>query len=447
MSEAIERWRATARGETMSSLMRWLTAPAIELASMANDTAAVIRREQRYRDVPAVEPTPGLVAEAIADGTFSLIVSLVIGMPVAQDVRRGHQELLAMREFLARNDWFAQPAGYHRTPPRVRGASLRTRSMRHLGRRISVGELSFESEYEPHPGEPARERWLSQDENATAVAWVLEHPGGDRPWLVATHGFGMGQPGTNMTGLMARWMHEELGLNVLMPVLPLHGPRSGTRMSGGGLLQPEFASVLHMFSQAVWDIRRMVDWVRSRSSARVGLYGISLGGYATALASAFIDDLACVVAGIPAVDFASLARDNEPWAFKAYGGDLQTDWGLVNQVMYPVSPLTFAPRAPVDRRFIYAGVADRVARPDQARALWRHWDRCEIEWMSSGHVMASMKPSLKPLMRRIAAEHLFEPGRAPFATDRPLQGAETDGTSGDPIGAAAGGSEGAAEGS
>ncbi|MBY0400706.1 hypothetical protein K2X89_10450, partial [Myxococcota bacterium] len=152
------------------------------------------------------------------------------------------------------------------------------------------------------------------------------------------------------------------------------------------------------------------------SDAAVGLYGVSLGAYAVSLASAFIDDLACVIAGIPAVDFASLARDNEPWAFKAYGGDLRTDWGLVNQVMYPVSPLTFEPRLPVEKRAIFAGVADRVARPDQARALWRHWGRPEIEWMSSGHVMAAMKPSLKPLLRRLAAEHLFARGEAPFAS-------------------------------
>ena len=409
----------------MSSLIRWLTAPAIELASMANDTAAVLRREQRYRDVPAVEPTPGLIAEALADGTFSLLVSLVLGMPDPQDVRRGHHELLAMREFLTRNGWFNDPSGYHRTPPPLRAVSQIPRRIRHLGSgvgwRVDYTELSFESEYEPHPGEPARERWLSQEDNGTAVAYVLEHvadhPRARRPWLVCTHGFGMGQPGVNLTGLMARWIHEDLGLNVLMPVLPLHGPRSGTRMSGGGLLQPEFASVLHMFSQAVWDIRRMVDWIRSRSDAPVGLYGISLGGYAVSLASAFIDDLACVIAGIPAVDFASLARDNEPWAFKAYGGDLQTDWSLVNHVMYPVSPLTFEPRAPVEKRFIYAGVADRVSRPDQARGLWRHWGRPQIEWLSSGHVMASMKPELKPFLRRIAAEHLFERGQAPFATD------------------------------
>lgn len=401
----------------MSSLIRWLTAPAIELAAMANDTAAVLRREQRYRDVPAVEPSAGLIAEAIIDGSFSLLVSLLVGVPESQQVRHGHQELLAMREFIQANGWFDDPAGYHRTPPPLRSPQLSSKRTTGLHRGIEYQEMVFESEYEPHPLEPGRERWLSHDDNGTAVAYVMEHKGKDRPWLVCTHGFSMGQASTNITGMGIQWIHEELGLNVLMPVLPLHGPRSSTRFSGGGLLQPEFANVLHLFAQAVWDIRRMVGWIRSRSDAPVGLYGISLGGYTVSLASAFLEDLDCVIAGIPAVDFTSLARDNEPWAYQAYGGDLQTDWGLVHEVMYPVSPLTFEPRLPGDRRFIYAGVADRVARPDQARALWRHWGRPEIEWLSAGHVMASMKDDLKPFIRRVAGERLFAPGEAPFAVD------------------------------
>jgi hypothetical protein len=401
----------------VSSLIQWLTRPAIEIMSMANDTAAVMRREQRYRDVPAVEPKAGLIAEALLDGGFSLLVNLLVGVPESQKVRHGHQELLAMRDFLQREGWFEEPATYHQTPPALRAPLLMPRRTLGLGGMTEYVEMSFESEYEPHLGEPGRERWLAQEENGTAYAYVMRHEDSDRPWFVCTHGFGMGQPNVNMAGMMARWMHEELGLNVLMPVLPLHGPRSGTSFSGGGLLQPEFANVLHLFAQAVWDLRRMVGWVRTQTDAPVGLYGISLGGYTVSLASAFIDDLACVVAGIPAVDFTSLARDNEPSAYQAYGRDLQTDWGLVQKVMFPISPLSFEPRLPVEKRFIYAGVADRVARPDQARALWRHWGRPEIEWMSSGHVLASLKGQLKPFIRRVAGEHLFEGRTAPFATD------------------------------
>ncbi|MHA7837116.1 MAG: alpha/beta hydrolase family protein [bacterium] len=401
----------------MSTLMRWLTSPAYQMAAMTSDTVSVLRRESRYRDVPAVEPKIGLIGEAILDGTFSLMVNLLVGVPEAQVVRRGHQEMLAMRDFLERNGWLQDPAGYHREPPALRAPQISKKTTGSLGRRSRYQELSFESEFEPHPGEPGRERWLAHDDNGTALAYVLEHTDRDRPWLVCTHGFSMGHASVNMAGLSARWIHEDLGLNVLMPVLPLHGPRSSTRFSGGGLLQPDLVSMLHVFSQSVWDIRRLIQWLRSRTQSPIGLYGISLGGYAAALASAFVDDLACVIAGIPAVDFTSLARDNEPWAYKAYGGDLQTDWSLVQNVMFPVSPLSFEPRVPRERRFIYAGVADRVARPDQARALWRHWGKPEIAWLPSGHVIASLKSDMRPFLRGIVRDHLQDPGLGPRDAD------------------------------
>lgn len=398
----------------MSSVIRWVTAPAIQIAAMVNDTAAVWRREERYRDVPAVDPNAGLIAEAIVDGSFSLIVNMLVGVPEAQQMRHGHQELLAMHQFLGRHDWLDNPASYHQDPPELRRPQIVDRSLRTIGRKSKYKELSFDSEYEPHPGEPGRERWLSYEENGTAAAYVMEHEDGDRPWIVLVHGFSMGTPSSNIAGMNANWLHEELGLNILMPVLPLHGPRSATRFSGGALLQPEYANVAHMFAQAVWDIRRLIGWVRGRSDAPVGLYGISLGGYTVSLLSAFVEDLSCVIAGIPAVDFTSLARDNEPFVYKAYGGEMQTDWRVVRQVIHPVSPLSFDPLLPKSKRFIYAGVADRVARPDQARALWRHWGKPEIEWLSSGHVMATMRSNIKPFLRRIIAEHLYEKGEAPF---------------------------------
>ena len=60
-----------------------------------------------------------------------------------------------------------------------------------------------------------------------------------------------------------------------------------------------------------------------------------------------------------------------------------------------VSPLAFDPLLPVERRFIYAGVADRVARPDQARALWRHWGRPAIHWDQSGHVAGAFRRQVR----------------------------------------------------
>ena len=42
--------------------------------------------------------------------------------------------------------------------------------------------LRFESEYEPHPDAPGRDRWLGYEPNRTGHAWLLKHPGPPRPW-------------------------------------------------------------------------------------------------------------------------------------------------------------------------------------------------------------------------------------------------------------------------
>ena len=110
-------------------------------------------------------------------------------------------------------------------------------------------------------------------------------------------------------------------------------------MSGSGMLTPDFLNVVHSFSQAVWDIRRMIGWLRERGASDIGLYGISLGAYNSALVASFEEDLACVIAGIPAVDFPSLANDNQPWIMRRYDDEFEIDWKLVRAVSHVVSTL------------------------------------------------------------------------------------------------------------
>ena len=51
-----------------------------------------------------------------------------------------------------------------------------------------------------------------------------------------------------------------------------------------------------------------------------------------------------------------------------------------------VSPLAMKPIVPHARRFLYAGLGDRLARPDQAHDLWTHWDRPRAVFYQGGHV-------------------------------------------------------------
>jgi hypothetical protein len=228
---------------------------------------------------------------------------------------------------------------------------------------------------------------------------------------VCLHGFGMGSPLVNLSGFDVRKLHDELGLNLAFPVLPLHGPRGAGRISGAEVLSPDYLQMVHFFAQASWDVRRTLAWLRQRGALRVGLYGVSLGGYVSALVAALESGLDCVIAGIPAVDFANLARDNEPWVMRRYDDEFDLDWQLVREITHPVSPLSMPSQVPRERCFIYAGIADRVVRPDQPRALWRHWGEPEILWFSGGHVLGVRNRDVSGFL----AECLARSGLAPRA--------------------------------
>ena len=60
---------------------------------------------------------------------------------------------------------------------------------------------------------------------------------------------------------------------------------------------------------------------------------------------------------------------------------------LAHQLNRVVSPLSLPPRVASERRYIYAGVADRLVHPRrQVLRLWEHWDRPAAHWYAGGHL-------------------------------------------------------------
>ena len=95
---------------------------------------------------------------------------------------------------------------------------------------------------------------------------------------------------------------KNLGLNVLIPVLPLHGPRRISWHSGTGFLGLDVVDTIHAEAQAVWDMRRLLSWVNAQEAPGVGAIGLSLGGYTTALFASVTEGLSCAIPGIPLAD-------------------------------------------------------------------------------------------------------------------------------------------------
>jgi hypothetical protein len=330
--------------------------------------------------------SPGLAAGVAADEAFLAISMAPSRFPRRADYARVSDELTEAAQLYSARGWIDRPATYHRTPPSLKVADLQTGRGWAMG--LGYERITFDSGFAPRPDEPGAERWMGYEPNRRAVATVVRHPArdGPRPWLVSVHGFAMGYPFMDFLGLRTAALHHSLGFNVASPVLPLHGPRKVTRVSGEPFLSFDLMNSVHGFSQAVWDFRRLLTWIRAQGAESISLYGVSLGAYVVSLLAGIEDGIDSVVAGIPMVDLPALFHELSPTHIRARSIEHHIIGGPAEAVFAPVSPLRFAPKVPHDGRFIFAGRADRLADPAHARRLWEHWDRPPISWYWGSHV-------------------------------------------------------------
>jgi hypothetical protein len=372
----------------MQSARSILTDPrTVGVAQAAPRTAAFLAKSWATSRIPGAEanrPTLGLAAQVLLDEVLMAAMKNPRLFPAEDDYVRAGRDIAAAHEMWTARGWLEEPARYHRDPEVPSGCMVTRQRVLN----VSYEHLTFPSGYEPHPGEPGRDRWLSYEDNRMAHAWVVRTRQPDAPWLVCVHGWGMGSPLMDLRAFRARRLSRELGVNVVVPVLPLHGPRQRPGANGGeGFMTIDLIDAAHGLAQAAWDIRSAIRWIRFHDPhARVGLYGLSLGGYTAALTASLEDDLACVIAGIPATDIVDLYRRHSPLKVRRRAlehGALGPKATAVHRV---VSPLVLEPKPERDRRFLFAGIGDRMSTSRQARRLWEHWDRPNMAWYAGGHV-------------------------------------------------------------
>ena len=335
--------------------------------------------QQAGGDLPVLRPTAALAAHAFRD---EIVLAGFRMLRPAGDERyfdRAEREVIAALDLYTQAGWLAAPERFFPPPPPLAEVTVRpVTTWRHAYER-----MSFDSGYEPHPDDPGRQRWLGYRPNNRAYAWLLRHCE-PRPWLVCVHGAVMGRPELDLTLFRARRLHEDLGLNVVLPVLPLHGPRRRGLPASVAFPGQDALDNVHSAAQAVWDIRRLLSWIRRQDSGSpIGFTSISLGGYVTSLVGSIEDGLTCAILGIPAVEVVDL--------LERHAGLPRHDVRrrvipLARRLGKVVSPLSLTPRVPPEGRFIYAGLADRLVHPrEQVIRLWEHWGRPEITWYPGGH--------------------------------------------------------------
>ena len=306
--------------------------------------------------VPAVRFDPLIATKFLVD-EWTLRFESARGLlrpPDGEFRQRLRRELAAALELFQARGWLDEPCGYHQDPPPLHAEDLRIEPVRLPGFRFEHAQWA--SGFEPRDDEPGRERWLAYRRNRTAHAWLLRHDGPPRPWIVCINGYRAGDALIDLPSFRAEHLHRQLGLNVAIVVQPLHGPRKAGALSGDRVLHGGVMNLIHTTTQAAYDTRRLLSWIRAEQHApSVGVQGLSLGGNVIAVIASLDGDLACAVAGIPEADIVRGVRRVVEHRLPAFYEQWGLSWSPLEKVVGVASPLALRPLVPPDRRFISTG--------------------------------------------------------------------------------------------
>ena len=205
---------------------------------------------------------------------------------------------------------------------------------------------------------------------------------------------------SDIVALRARHLFQDLGLNVIQPVFPSHGPRA--EEDGEEVLTMDYLNNVHAVSQAISDVRQAISWIEQTQpdAGPVAVHGVSMGGYLAAMLAGVEERVGCVISGVPTVDLAWVMKRHLPEDDRVLADEYRLLGDRAEKIHSVVSPLSLAPLVPHDRRFVYAGIADRMATPGQAYRLWEHWEQPSVLWYRGAHVSFAWSREVRSFIDR-----------------------------------------------
>jgi dienelactone hydrolase len=252
------------------------------------------------------------------------------------------------------------------------------------GHAARVLDASWPSAYEPMLPE-IRAKYLGHRRNATAHARLFfgKESGGPRPVAILVHGYLGGYWVLEERAFPVRWLVQR-GVDVALFLLPFHALRAREDRPGpppfpGG--DPRFVN--EGFRQAIGDLRALVTWLKARGAPSVGVMGMSLGGYTTALAATVLEDLAFAVPMIPLSSIADFAREQ---GRLGEGRDAEEEHRALDLATHVVSPFARPSRTSKERVLVVAGDSDRITPMTHAERIARHLDAPLVRF-PGGHLL------------------------------------------------------------
>lgn len=249
--------------------------------------------------------------------------------------------------------------------------------------------LGFDSPFQP-VNPRLHDRYLKNRANRRAVAQYWTHDNGPCPTICVVHGFMADPYWVNSLFLGLPWFYN-MGYDILLYTLPFHGARQGplSPFSGHGYFANGISHISETVAHSVYDFRIFLNYLEQRGVPRVGVTGISLGGYTSALLAAVDERLYFSIPNVPVVSLFDLMLQWFPasavikTALRLSGISIKE----ARHIMAVHCPLTYEVKIPRQRLMIIGGAGDRFAPPKHARLLWDHWERPAIHWFPGNHIL------------------------------------------------------------
>ena len=246
---------------------------------------------------------------------------------------------------------------------------------------LRVVDLHWQSDYKTFLPE-VQEQYDAYVENRTATARLVLHDE-PRPMAVLIHGYlGGAHRLERRVWPMSFW--RRLGMDLALFVLPFHGTRA---VRGIGKLPPfpgaEPRITNEGFRQAMGDLRDFIGFVLERGHPKVGVMGMSLGGFSTALAATLEPRLSFAVPIIPLASIADVAL--------LHGHLGESDGSLAQHraleaVHLMTSPLHRKLAIPPTNVLVIGAEHDQITPIENARKLATHF-HCKLETMHGSHLV------------------------------------------------------------
>jgi len=300
--------------------------------------------------------------------------------PDARAESLGHRERVEALGHIAR--LYDRPEHYDKSGAFFPEAAPITPELRRVRRAsgTTVIDATWSSGFSPFAAE-IEGRYLAHGPNRIAASRLFLHDGPPRPAVLLVHGYRCGQYALEERVWPIEWLLKG-GLDIALPVLPFHAVRA---LPGPALFPASDPRItIEGFRQAVRDLRALMCFLLDRGAPSVGLMGMSLGGYTTALIATLEDRLSFAVPFIPLASIAMAARQSGRLVGTEEEQRLQYE--ALEEAHRAVSPLARPSRLDGDRILVIGAAGDRVTPIAHAERMAQHF-QAPLEVFPGGHLL------------------------------------------------------------